>query len=247
MEESGRVAAETFRYAAEILRPGITEADLGAQLFAKAMSLGHEGLLRCRDFEAYSWHILSGPNTAKRGAIDTPMTGEGMSPAFPWGAGRREIQRGEPIIVDFGAVVFGYQTDQTRTFCIGSAPEWLVAAHASIVQIQRRMFEMMRPGTSAGDVFNAGEAEAVRLGFDGYLGPEGRRCRFVGHGVGIEIVEPPLIAAGSKAVLEVSCTVAMEPKAVVGDLGGVGVEDTVVLEHSGPRPLGSFPLELICV
>lgn len=247
MEEAGKVAAEVFLFAAEILRPGLTEADLGGQLFAKAMSLGHEGLLRARDFEAYSWHILSGPNTALRGAIDTPMSGEGMSPAFPWGAGRRAIQKGEPIIVDFGTSVFGYQTDQTRTFCLGEPPAWLAEAHASIAEIHRAMLDALRPGAVAGEVFALGEQVAARLGLDGYLGAEGSRCRFVGHGVGVEIVEPPLVAAGSRAVLEASNTVAMEPKAVVAGLGGLGVEDTVLVEEGAARPLSLVPLELIVV
>jgi Xaa-Pro aminopeptidase len=173
------------------------------------------------------------------------MSGEGLSPAFSWGAGRRAIQSGEPVIVDFGTSVFGYQTDQTRTFCIGSAPEWLLEAHAAVLAVHRRMVDALRPGAVSGDVFALGEAEACRVGLDGYLGREGSRCRFVGHGIGTETVEPPVIAEGSKAVFERSFTIALEPKAVVGERGGVGVEDTLVLEEGGARPLSAIPLELI--
>ncbi|MDW7710690.1 MAG: M24 family metallopeptidase, partial [Deferrisomatales bacterium] len=218
LEETGRVAVEVFRYAGEVLRAGMTEAELAGQLFARAMELGHEGLLRSRgDFEAYSWHVLSGPNAARPGALDSPMSGEGLSPAFPWGAGRREIRRGDPVIVDFGVSVFGYQTDQTRTFCVGSPPGWLREAHAGLLEVHGALAAALRAGTAAGDVFAAGERGASRLGLAGYLGRPGGRCRFVGHGVGLEIVEPPLIAQGSREVLEASSAVALEPKAVVGD------------------------------
>lgn len=248
MEEAGRVAADVYRLAAHVLRPGLTEAQFAGQLFARAMELGHEGILRTRGgFEAYSWHVLSGPNTRKAGAVDTPMSGEGLSPAFPWGAGRRVIGQGEPVIVDFGVSVFGYATDQTRTFCIGSAPQWLLDAHGAVLEVHRRMAESLVAGVAAGEVFTRGEEEAHALGLSGYLGPPESRCRFVGHGVGLEVVEPPLIVAGSTSMVGASSTVALEPKAVVGDLGGVGVEDTFLVGPEGARPLSGIPLELIRV
>lgn len=248
LEETGRVAADVFRHAAEILRPGMTEAEFAGLLFAHAMKLGHEGLLRTRgSFEAYSWHVLSGPNTARPGAVDTPMSGEGLSPAFPWGAGRRVIQRGEPVIVDFGVSLLGYQTDQTRTFCIGPAPDWLRDGHDRILEVYRSMVAALRHGAIAGEVFDRGMEQAESLGLSGYLGRPGQRCRFVGHGVGLEIVEPPLIALGVREAVQLDSALALEPKAILGSHGGVGVEDTLLLEASGVRPLASIPLELISV
>lgn len=166
LEETGRVAADVFRHAAEILRPGITEAEFAGLLFAHAMKLGHEGLLRSRgNFEAYSWHVLSGPNTARPGAVDTPMSGEGLSPAFPWGAGRRAIQCGEPVIVDFGVSLFGYQTDQTRTFCAGPAPDWLLEAHAGILEVYRCMVATIRRVRLPGRYLHGGKSRQDPWGY----------------------------------------------------------------------------------
>ena len=176
-----------------------------------------------------------------------PMSGEGLSPAFPWGAGRRVIQRGEPVIVDFPISLLGYQTDQTRTFCIGPAPDWLLEGHARVLEVYRSLVATLREGTIAGEVFARGEEQAASLGLTGYLGRPGQRCRFVGHGVGLEMVEPPLIAQGVQEVLQLFTAVALEPKAIIGDLGGVGVEDTLLLDDTGVRPLAPIPLELIRV
>ena len=248
LEETGRVAAAVYRHAAEILQPGMTEAEFAGRLFAHAMQLGHEGLHRSRGaFEAYSWHVLSGPNTARPGAVDTPMSGEGLSPAYPWGPGHRVIQRGEPVIVDFAISVLGYQTDQTRTFCIGPAPDWLEDGHARILKVYNAIVATLREGAIAGEVFARGEEAARAQGLTGYLGRPGHRCRFVGHGVGLELVEPPMIALGVKEGLPLHSTLAIEPKAIIDDLGGVGVEDTVLLEPGGVRSLTSIPLELISV
>ncbi|MHB8762835.1 MAG: M24 family metallopeptidase [Deferrisomatales bacterium] len=248
LEETGRVAAEVYRHAADILRPGLTEAEFAGALFARAMALGHEGLLRSRGgFEAYSWHVLSGPNAALPGAVDTPMSGAGPSPAFPMGAGPRRIRRGEPVMVDFGVSVFGYQTDQTRTFCLGPPPDWLRELHGGLEAVHRRLAQTLRPGVEAGQVFAAGIDEAAARGLTGYLGTPDRRCRFVGHGVGLEIVEPPIVAEGSRRGLAAGQVIALEPKAVAGDLGGAGLEDTYLVGDDGPRPLAPIPLELIVV
>jgi len=157
------------------------------------------------------------------------------------------IQHGEPVIVDFGISLFGYQTDQTRTFCVGPAPDWLFEAHARILEVYRSMVTTLRQGTTAGEVFARGKEQSRSLGLSGYLGRPGHRCRFVGHGVGLEIVEPPLIAQGAKEVLQPFSAIALEPKAIIADLGGVGVEDTLLLDDTGVRALASIPLELIRV
>jgi Xaa-Pro aminopeptidase len=247
MEEAGRVAAACFAHGSEILREGMTEAELAGALFAKAMSLGHEGLLRCRSFEAYPWHVVSGPNTLLPGANDSPVIGEGFSPAFPCGASLRPIRRGEPVMVDFAACVFGYQTDQTRTYCLGPAPAWLSEAHGKIEEVHAAARRALRPGAAAGEVFRVAEERARALALDGYLGPPERRCRFVGHGVGLETVEAPVLAQGAAVPLEEGMTLAVEPKAVLPGLGGFGVEDTFLVTADGARPLARIPLELIVV
>ncbi|GAB4274714.1 MAG: Xaa-Pro peptidase family protein [Deferrisomatales bacterium] len=248
MEETGRMAAQVYAYAAQVLRPGMTEAELGGLLFAKAMALGHEGVLRSRgSFEPYSWHVLSGPNAALPGAVDTPMSGTGLSPSFPTGAGCRPLRRGEPVLVDFAVCRYGYQTDQTRTFCLGPPPEWLREAHEGVLAVHGRLTAALRPGVSAGGVFAAGWEAARHSRLSGYLGPPERPCRFVGHGVGLETVEPPLIAEGARAPIEPGMTIALEPKAVREGLGGTGVEETFVVTEAGARSLFPFPPELVVV
>ena len=246
MAAAATVAARVYEHAAEVLRAGMTEAELGGLLFARAMALGHEGFLASRGpFQAYSWHVVAGPGTLEAGAVDTPMPGTGRSPAFPVGAGDRPIRRGEPVVVDFGVSVWGYQTDQTRTLCVGPPPEWLREAHAAVLEVHRAVEARLVPGVTAGEVFRAGAEAAKRAGLEGYLGPVDRRCRFVGHGVGLETVEPPILAEGSGEALRAGDALAVEPKAVVPGLGGVGVEDTYLLGPDGPRRLTTMPWELV--
>lgn len=246
LEEAGRIAAAVYAHAAEVLRPGLTEVELAGLLFARAQALGHEGLLRCRGFEAYSWHVLSGPNCGLAGANDSPMSGEGLSPAFPVGAGRRTIRRGEPVLVDFGVCALGYHLDQTRTFCLGAPPAWLAEGYGAVEAVYAALRAALLPGRTAGEVFAAGAERARELGLEGYLGPPERRCRFVGHGVGVELVEAPLLAEGSPHPLEAGEVVAVEPKAVFPG-GGCGAEDTFLLTEAGPRPLADLPPGLLVV
>ncbi len=244
MAEAARVAGEVFRHAAEVLRPGMTEAELAGLLFARAMALGHEGRLWSRGpFEAYSWHVVSGPNLLAPGAVDTPVPGVGRSPAFPVGAGDRPIRRGEPVVVDFGVSVWGYQTDQTRTFCIGPPPAWLADLHGAVVRVLEALERRLAPGLAVADLYRAGEQEARAAGLHGYLGVPPQRCRFVGHGVGLETVEPPLVAPVEGRV-EPGDALALEPKAVLPGLGAAGVEDTWWVGPDGVHRLTDFPRDL---
>ncbi|WP_459942422.1 MULTISPECIES: M24 family metallopeptidase [Deferrisoma] len=245
MREAGRLVARVYEHAAATLRPGVTEAEWAGELLGRAMAWGHEGWLWSRGpFEAYPWHVVSGPNTLAAGAVDTPMPGVGRSAAFPVGAGDRPIEPGEPVVVDFGVSLAGYQTDQTRTFCLGRPPGWLRDLYDALLEVHRTAAALLRPGVSAGEMFEAARRRAEELGIEGYLGPPERRCRFVGHGVGLETVEAPLIAEGSSEVLREGDAVALEPKAVLPGLGGCGVEDTFLVTADGPVRLTPMPQAL---
>jgi Xaa-Pro dipeptidase len=240
MERAAAIQKRVYQMVPDLLREGMTEIELGGIMEARAKALGHEGLLRTRslNYEAYSWHIISGRTGSIVSQSDSPMGGLGLSPAFPVGASMKKIKRDEPILVDFGVCYHGYQVDQTRMYAIGSMPEMFVRAFDACREIQYRVLDKVLEGTISRDLFEYSKALADRLGYgDVFLGYKPHKVRFLAHGIGIELSEIPFIAATHDYPIEDGMVFAIEPKVVFPKKGACGVENTVLMENGRYRML----------
>ena len=236
MRAAAEIGRKVYLEAREILEEGMTEIQFAGLLEAAAKRYGHEGLLRVRslNYEAYSWHVLSGPCGGIVSQSDSPMGGLGLSPAFPVGASLRVIRAHEPILVDFGTCYHGYQADETRMFSIGKMDQKFIDAYKACREIHDAVLEEVRPGADCEAIFTKTLRLAERLGYrESYLGPPGLQTRFIAHGIGLELNELPFIAQGQSYPLEERMTFALEPKIVFPGEGSVGLEDTVVVTRSG--------------
>jgi Xaa-Pro dipeptidase len=243
MKVSGEIGRRVYQEARTILKEGMTEIELGGLLEAVAKKQGHEGLLRVRslNYEAYTWHVLSGPSGGIVSQSDSPMGGLGLSPAFPVGASRKVMRAHEPILLDFGICYHGYQTDRTRMFSVGRMEQKFIDAYEACREIHNAVLEKIRPGTDCEGIFLMTLQLAEKLGYkDSYLGPPGLQTRFIGHGIGLELNEFPFLAQGQSYPLEAGMTLAVEPKIVFPGEGAVGIEDTVVVTRDGFEMLTPF-------
>jgi Xaa-Pro dipeptidase len=198
---AGEIGRKTFQKGAEILKEGMTEIEFGGHLETVAKGYGHEGLLRVRslNYEAYTWHVLSGPTGGIVSQSDSPMGGLGLSPAFPVGASLRAMRAHEPILVDFGTCYHGYQADETRMFSIGTMSTKFIDAFHACREIHDAVLEETRPGADCEAIFLKTLRLAKRLGYgDSYLGPPGLQTRFIGHGIGLELNEHPFPGPGPR-------------------------------------------------
>jgi Xaa-Pro aminopeptidase len=244
MRMAGNIGKRVYQEAREILKEGMTEIEFGGLLEAAAKRYGHEGLLRVRslNYEAYTWHVLSGPSGGIVSQSDSPMGGLGLSPAFPVGASLRVMRAHEPILVDFGTCYHGYQADETRMFSIGEMDKKFIDAYDACQEIHDAVLEETRPGTDCEAIFQKTLRLAEGLGYkDSYLGPPGLQTRFIAHGIGLELNEFPFLAQGQSYPLEEGMTFAVEPKIVFPGEGAVGLENTVLVTRDGYEIL--TPLE----
>jgi Xaa-Pro dipeptidase len=244
MRMAGNIGKKVYQEGREILKEGMTEIEFGGLLEAAAKRYGHEGLLRVRslNYEAYTWHVLSGPSGGIVSQSDSPMGGLGLSPAFPVGASLRVMRAHEPILVDFGTCYHGYQVDETRMFSIGEMDKKFIDAYNACREIHDAVLEETRPGADCKAIFQKTLRLAEQLGYsENYLGPPGLQTRFIAHGVGLELNEFPFLAQGQSYPLEEGMTFAVEPKIVFPGEGSVGLENTVVVTQDGYEIL--TPLE----
>lgn len=250
--EAMRRAAEISRAVAdavpELLREGITEIELSADLENVARKAGHLGLLRLRSFnmDMYFGHILSGPEAAIPSYADAPTGGPGLSPAFGQGPGTRRIKAGEIVSVDTMMNWNGYLSDQTRNFCIGQPPSKLAEAYGFIQKLHSRFRERAKPGAITGELYDQLIQWAEEAGWgDYFMGFGDNRVTFVGHGLGLEVDEFPFIAQRQKLTLQKGMTFALEPKIIIPELGITGLENTYLVTEAGLESLNTAREDLV--
>jgi Xaa-Pro aminopeptidase len=144
------------------------------------------------------------------------------------------------VVVDYTAMLDGYFVDMTRIAVCGRLAPELLRAFDVALSIQDEVARGLRPGSIPSRLYARARemADAAGLG-ECFMGPAGGQVRFVGHGVGLELDELPVLAPGFDAPLRAGQTVAVEPKFVLPGLGAVGIENTwAVAEGGGDRLTG---------
>lgn len=239
-----------FREIPGMIYEGITELELAARIEGRARSLGHMGYLRMRVFnsEIFFGHILCGASGAVPSAFDGPLGGTGLGPVHPLGAGRKKIEKGEPLVVDYTGIWDGYIVDQTRTFSMGPLPDKMLSAFELSLKIQAAVVERLEPGVNASDLHELALTMAKDAGLDGnFMGSGSDQVKFLGHGVGLELDELPVIAKGLNTILQPNMVFAIEPKFVFPGLGAVGIENTFIMNESGVEKITITPDDLVIV
>lgn len=250
MREAAHLAHFMVEVAVRTLREGMTELELSAEVEAAARRRGHQGTVRVRGWnqEIYYGAILSGEAGAVPSFLDFPLGGEGPTPAVPYGAGRRRIVAGEPVVMDYTAAVDGYLSDQTRTLVIGVLPPRLARAHEAAVEILHEVEAALRPGVRPSDLYRLALDKAAALGYaEGFMGVRPYRSRFVGHGLGVELDEWPVLAEGFSDPLQPGQVLCVEPKIVFPGEGAVGIEDVFVVTPTGAERLTITERQLLPV
>jgi Xaa-Pro aminopeptidase len=250
MERTARISCRTFEYIENNIRPGYTEMEFGGMYEAFARKIGHGGKLRVRDYqtEGYPWHILSGVSGGMVGLLNSPASGQGTSAAFPVGGGNKKLAPDEPIMIDIASVFNGFHMDETRMFAIGSMPKEALDASLATIEIHNTVLDRVRPGIPIKDLFDTALTKAEKLGYaKPYLGPPGYKVQFIGHGIGLELIEQPILSAKDDSPLQPGMTFAIEPKMVFKNRFSAGVESVFTVTETGHRLISQIPLKVfIC-
>lgn len=243
VKEAALMADNTYKKIPEFLTEAEREIDLTYRIEAFYRSQGHPGVVPTRGFnhEALYGQIMSGKRTAAPSNSAGPTGGKGLGPFFSQGASMERIGRNEPILVDYAANFNGYISDLTRIFSIGKLKDTLTHAHEVAIQIQDTLSQEGGPGIGAEALYDLAlkivKEAGLTSGFMGYPDP----VPFVGHGVGLELDELPIIGRGSNTILSEGMVVALEPKFVFPGQGAVGIENTFVITKNGMKKLNRFP------
>ena len=253
IEQLRRAAAiidRAYEQVPEIIKPGISELELSAALEYRLRLLGHQGLIRVRnwDLDMFYGHVLSGTAGLHPAYADTPSGGLGFSPAFPQGPSLKKLARGEPISIDLVACVNGYLVDMTRMYALGSLPDRAWEAWGLVQELHQIFQQEARPGVTPGQLFHRlWDLVRARGWQDYFMGSGPDRVNFLAHGVGLELDEFPFISARFPFPLAENMVLAFEPKFFLPEIGMVGLEDTGIITAAGMEWLTRSPRNLMII
>jgi Xaa-Pro aminopeptidase len=199
-----KLGATLFDRALEVLRPGVTESEVAAEMEYAARRAGAEEM-------SFPTIIASGARSA-----------------LPHGrATQQTITPGGFVVCDFGVILDGYCSDQTRTVWVGAAPEQARSAYESVREAQLAAIAAVRPGIAVGEVDAAARKVLRKAGLGRYF------THSTGHGVGLEIHESPRVASGQKESLQPGMVITIEPGVYFPGKWGVRIEDMVAVREGG--------------
>jgi Xaa-Pro aminopeptidase len=220
-----------------LLREGVSEADFAARLYAALVEEGHHGAARFGMFgmEIALGQIGFGENALYPSSFNGPGGGRGLGPAAPiLGDRGRKLRRGDLVFVDVGCGYEGYHTDKTMTYVYGGAiPGEAAEAHRRCVEMQNGIAAMLVPGAIPSQIYRSVMAGVDEAFLPGFMGYGTRRVKFLGHGVGLQIDETPVLAEGFDEPLREGMVMALEPKKGIGGVGMVGIENTFLIAPGG--------------
>ena len=184
--------------------------------------------------------VLSGDNADVPTPYDFALGGGGVSPSLPVGADGTTMKPGSTVMIDMNGGFNGYQTDMTRTWMIEDVPEIAKKAHQCSVDILRELEKMAKPGVEIGSLARRASEMVRERGLEAYFMGHIHHAGFIGHGVGIELNEAPVVMERNRQPLVENMTIALEPKFVIPHVGAVGIENTYRVGPDGLENLTPF-------
>lgn len=212
------IAERALESVMDKIRLNMTERELAMLLDFEMLRLGAEEI----SFETI---VLFGANTSMPHGV----------PSY------KELKKGEPVLIDFGAVCGGYHSDMTRTFFFGIPDEEMKSAYAVVLAAQEAALDAIHAGMTGS------EADAIARDVINEGGYEKLFGHSLGHGVGLEIHEEPNLSPRSKTVLEANNVVTVEPGVYIPGRFGIRIEDMVIVKPAGVNNLTKFDKRFRCI
>jgi Xaa-Pro aminopeptidase len=216
IREAAELISQVFRDATKLIRPGMSELDVAAEIEYAIKRRGSSGA----SFETI---VASGARSAWAHARPTSKL----------------LKRNELVVLDHGAILRGYCSDMTRTVSLGKASSRVRKLYKAVLDAQQAGKAAIRPGALAGDVDKAARRVLRQAGLARYF------THSTGHGLGIEVHEMPRLGKGDGTILQEGMVLTVEPGVYIEGLGGIRIEDDVVVTASGAQDLTTATRDLL--
>lgn len=247
LRRSGILHEGVYRRIPRLYREGMTDIEFEIEI-EKALRLdGNLGQFRISGdtMETHMGSLITGDNADVPSPYDFAMGGAGLDPSIPTGACGELIKPHCSVMVDLCGNFTGYMTDMSRTFALESLEKLAMDAHQCSIDIIDRLVTLGKPGVAAADLYNVAMEMATERQLHTYFMGHRQHAGFIGHGVGIEVNELPVIAPRSRDILQRHNVIALEPKFVIPHVGAVGIESTFIVQDDGLECITNAPVEIL--
>lgn len=221
---------EVYKSIPKLYKDGMTDVELQIEIEREMRLNGSVGLFRTfgNAMEIHMGSLISGNNADAPSPYDFAMGGAG-SEALPLGSNGTLLEKGNPIMIDMAGNYGTYLSDVTRTFSVDKVNEEAYRLHNLSILMHKEIMMKAKAGDSCADIYNksiemAKEHNALQY-FMGYT----QQAAFVGHGLGLQINEMPVLTGRSKDILQENMVIAYEPKFVLAPYGAIGIENTYLI------------------
>lgn len=246
LKKSGVHHCQSYSRISGLFHEGMTDKEFQIEIEHRLRLDGCLGQFRIAggSMELFMGNLLVGENADEPSPYDFAMGGEGLDNSLPVGCNDSIMRPGNSVMIDMNGNFTGYMTDMTRTYYVQRVDDKAKAAHNLSISIHRALSDFIRPGVEAKAAYELAKKMADDAGFSDYFMGHRQKAGFIGHGVGIEVNELPVIAPKSRDVFEKGNVIALEPKFVIPGTGAVGIENTYVVGDDGLECITDFPEEL---
>lgn len=246
MKQDGVCQAKAYKRIGRAYKEGMTDVEFQIESEKILRQEGSLGFYRTSGslMEINMGSVLNGENADVPTPYDFAVGGGGMDQSLPVGADGKVMKPSTTVMVDMNGNFNGYQTDMTRVWRIGEVSELAMKAHEVSREILRELERTAVPGVPVAELYNKACEIVDKHDLSDYFMGYTQKAAFIGHGVGIELNELPVLTPRSKDVLAENMTIAIEPKFVIPHVGAVGVENTYVVRTFGLENITVFPEEL---
>jgi Xaa-Pro dipeptidase len=232
----------------ETIQVGKTEYEIAAAIENAARKNGGDGTVWFHRWDAClpgGGIVASGPNAWVVSGHAMTVTGVGISPALPWGSSDRQLEKGDLVVVDYGICKESYHCDMARTYCVGKASNKQKDLWNNLIELHFKVIEQVRPGVTGAELYQHAVELAKKMKMEDYfMGVGNDRGTYIGHSIGLELDEWPVLGPAAHDPIEVNSIITLEPKFMVPGLGSVMVEDDILIKPNGYEIIGSVGHEL---
>lgn len=239
--EAAKIAQKTQEIIPNFLKPGVSENEIAGEMVRIAKRNGAEHFSVYNSWFAQNWFIVASGENQWIPSSFPILAGRGNSAAIPFGMSDKKLKSGDTLVADYAMCYKGYHSDHARTYLVDQVPKDFKERAEHLFEAYRLGISELRPRKRVSEVFDAMKNYLVSKGLGKYFEGDGYYYQGLGHGIGLELDEPPFFLSNNDTTLHENMVISLEPKIIIPNWGAVNFEDNFVIKNGPPEILTKTP------